>query len=267
MSTRNKKNVQAQEEPEQMSETSSENVETPKKVSNKKSQSAQKESKATGKSNKKTDTKGGKSENKGSKTSKQTTKKGSQSGSKKSTKSKDESKDRYFKLVDPKTNESYGRYTGGTPKQAASKAYTKTLQKLKSEKKPIPKQSTIILRESTRGSPRKYYGYEASRLKLDKPQELTINTDGQEKVITYHYRNKIKKIPVPEQLGGSKSSRSNKKSQTSNKKNSSKSSGSKRAGNKASSKSTGKNASPKKASTKGNNKTNNKKAVNSKASR
>ncbi|AGF85475.1 hypothetical protein QJ854_gp307 [Moumouvirus goulette] len=256
MSTRNKKTVQAQvETEEQTSETSSENVETPKKGSNKKSQVSQKDSKSTGKSSKKTETKGGKSEtkstktenkgSKGSKTSKQTTKKGSQTGNKKSTKSKEESKDRYFKLVDPKTNESYGRYTGGTPKQAASKAYTKTIQKLKSEKKPIPKQSTIILRESTRGSPRKYYGYEASRLKLDKPQELTINTDGQEKIIVYHFRNKIKKIPVPEQLGGSKSSRSNKKSQ-SNKNTSTKSSGSKRAGNKASGKSSSKSTASKK---------------------
>lgn len=116
-----------------------------------------------------------------------------------------EQKERYFKLIDAKTGGSYGRYTGDTPKQAASKGYTKMLQKLKSEGKQPPKQATIIyLRESTRGSARKIYGYEASRQKLPEPQELVITDKetGEEKTIVYHYRNRIKKVPVPEQIGG-----------------------------------------------------------------
>ncbi|AEQ32871.1 hypothetical protein CE11_00358 [Megavirus courdo11] len=252
MSTKNKKTVETQDH----SENSSENT----KKTNKKPQANQKDNKSTK----------NKTETKSTKTSKQSNKKSSQTGGKKTpVKTKEATKDRYFKLIDPKTNESYGRYTGGTPKQAASKAYTKTVQGLKGGGKPIPKKSTIILRESTRGSPRKYYGYEASRLQLAEPQILEINTDGETKTITYNFRNKIKKIPVPEQLGGVKTSRSAKKSQSGSKKatgsksSGTKSSGSKRSGNKASAKSTG----TKKSSTKASNKNTNKKATSSKASR
>jgi hypothetical protein len=124
-------------------------------------------------------------------------------------------RDRFFKLYDAKTKTSYGRYTGYTPKQAASKGFTKMVQKYKNDGKQLPKISTIYLRESTRGSLRKLYGYEASRLKLDVPQELTIkdNTSGKNKIITYHFRNKIKKIHVPEefQKGGAKNAKKTKK--------------------------------------------------------
>lgn len=134
---------------------------------------------------------------------------------------KDEGRERYFKLIDSKTGKSYGRYTGETPKQAASKGFTKLLQKLKEKGKHAPKQSIIYLRESTRGSMRKIYGYEASRQKLDSPQELKIRDKetGQKKIITYHFRNKIKKVHVPEQFGGAKYARSNKKSSGIKKKN------------------------------------------------
>jgi len=121
---------------------------------------------------------------------------------KKVTKKKDKSS-RFFKLIDIKTGKSYGRYTGDTPKQAASKGFTKMVHKLKVVGKTPPKKTTIYLRESTRGSLKKYYGYEASRLKLDEPQVLTITgDDGVEKDITYNFRNKIKKVSVPEQIGG-----------------------------------------------------------------
>ena len=63
----------------------------------------------------------------GSKTSKKTS-----SGSKKAVKKT--KGDRYFKLVD-KNGNSHGRYTGGTPKQAASKGFTKMLQKIKANGK------------------------------------------------------------------------------------------------------------------------------------
>lgn len=113
-------------------------------------------------------------------------------------------KERYFKLIDAKTLKSYGRYTGETPKQAASKGYTKLVQKMKENEKTIPKEMTIYLRESTRGGSRKVYGYSASRQKLPQPQELIITdkATGLEKTITYHYRNKIHKIGVPPQIGG-----------------------------------------------------------------
>lgn len=117
--------------------------------------------------------------------------------------------ERYFKLIDPKNKQSFGRYTGATPKQAASKAYTKLLQKLKQSGGSIPKTTTLYLRESTRNSPKKVYGYAASRIKLTEPQQLTIKdkVTGSDKTITYNYRNKIKKIAVPEELAGGRGSK------------------------------------------------------------
>ena len=113
-------------------------------------------------------------------------------------------KERFFKLVDPETGETSGRYTGKTPKQAASKGYTKRLKKYKEEGKKHPHKSIIYMRESTRGSSKKYYGYSASRIQLAEPQELTIKDKltGKKKVITYHYRNNIRKVMVPAMIGG-----------------------------------------------------------------
>ena len=120
---------------------------------------------------------------------------------------------RYFKIVN-EDGSSHGRYTGDTPKQAASKGYTKMIHKMKKSGEKLPKRSIIYLRESTRGSPKKIYGYEASRQKLDKPQELKIANSGtgESKTIKYKYRNKIKKVQVDmEQFGGvSKNSKSKK---------------------------------------------------------
>ena len=130
---------------------------------------------------------------------------------------REEGRDRYFKLIDPDTQETFGRYTGDTPKQAASKGYTKLLQKYKEDKKTPPKTSIIFLRESTRGSNKKIYGYSAMRQKLDEPQNLVItdNDTGKEKTITYHYRNKIKKVPVPEKMTGGARGRAGSKSKKS----------------------------------------------------
>jgi len=77
-------------------------------------------------------------------------------------------------LIDAKTLKSYGRYTGETPKQAASKGFTKLLQKFKENGKTIPSAMTIYMRESTRGGNRKVYGYSATRKALREPQKLVI---------------------------------------------------------------------------------------------
>jgi hypothetical protein len=136
---------------------------------------------------------------------------------------------RFFKMIDAKTMQTTGRYTGVTPKQAAGKGYTKYIQKLKQNKQPIPASTTIYMKESTRGSFRKVYGYTASRQKLQQPQALTIKgPDGEEKQIVYHFRNRIKKVTgdLPPQLGGARS-KSGSKSKSSKKSTGSKASGSK----------------------------------------
>jgi hypothetical protein len=104
--------------------------------------------------------------------------------------------ERYFKLVKSKIGDQEGRFTGRTPKQAASKAFTKLLMKAK-ENSTMPDQSTkIFIKESTRGSKQKIYGFEAKRVELDQPQELTImdKSTGQFKTISYKYRNEINRL-------------------------------------------------------------------------
>lgn len=141
---------------------------------------------------------------------------------KKEKKSKNlEKKKRYFKLYDIKTNIQYGRYKGYIPKQAASKAFTKFLRRLKKEGLPVPRKPiTIYLRESTQRSSHKFYAYKAWQDKLNKPQilETPDQKTGEPKTIVYHYRNKIHKAPVPEHLlkmmkkkRGSKSGKKTKK--------------------------------------------------------
>lgn len=147
--------------------------------------------------------------------------------------------ERYFKLFDAKSGKTLGRYTGDTPKQAASKGYTKLLQKLKESGKAAPKETTIYMRESTRGSARKVYGYTANRKKLAEPQQVTIKdkVSGEEKTVTYNYRNNIKKIAVPEEM------------QTGGKKKAAKKAA-KKAGSKSAKKAGSKKAAPKKAASK-----------------
>lgn len=113
---------------------------------------------------------------------------------------------RYFKRLDPVDGKMYGRYTGKTPKQAASKAYTKLRKAMREQKQTIPPQTTIYVRESTRNSARKVYAYQAWIVKLKTPQELSIpDQDGKEdKEIKYRFRNKVKKVALPTQIGGMK---------------------------------------------------------------
>lgn len=137
----------------------------------------------------------------GSKTDKKT--KGTKSGPK-----------RYFKLVDGKSGENIGRYVGSNPKQAASKAYTKFIKKSGKAGKKGGHQTTLYLRESSRGSNKKVYAYTAVRKALDEPQTREVTDDkGVTKTITNNFRNEIKKAAVPEELkqkGGSKKSKKSK---------------------------------------------------------
>lgn len=191
----NKKNTQNEENEEGDNDNSSQeqNIESGSE-NEENNESSEKQERVTKKSGKKEKNEKGKKE-KGK----------NKSGSKKNEKEV-KSNVRYFKLINAKTGEAYGRYTGVTPKQAASKGFTKMLQKMKSENKKLPKQCVIYLRESTRNSAKKYYGYEASRQKLKESQQFVIidKETNKEKVITYNYRNRIKKVPVPDQIGGMK---------------------------------------------------------------
>lgn len=152
---------------------------------------------------------GGKKATKTAKAAK-TAKSGSKTAKKTVTASKkDTASQRFFKLYNADTGESFGRYVGKTPKQAACKGYSQLLRKMRKDGKKVNAntQTTIYLRESTRGSSKKLYGYSASRVKLDQPQRHEIvKQDGGKKVVEYKHRNTVKKVVIPEnvieQLGG-----------------------------------------------------------------
>jgi len=134
----------------------------------------------------------------------------------KTNKKKGDTKKRYFKAVDAKTGKNIGRYVGSNPKQAASKAFTKFVKSTAKKGKPSTK-TVLYLRESSRGSSKKIYGYTATRKALAEPQERTVvdATTGEEKIITNKFRNEIKKALVPEDLrmkGGAKKSKKAKSS-------------------------------------------------------
>ena len=107
---------------------------------------------------------------------------------------------RFFKLINPETGESTGRFTGYTPRQAASKAFTKMLQYKKlSGDDALGSETNVQIVESTRGAPHKVSTYACQRKKLDEPQRLFIKTDnGVERVISYSYRNEIRRVHAEE---------------------------------------------------------------------
>jgi hypothetical protein len=76
-----------------------------------------------------------------------------------------------------------GRYTGTTPKAAASKAFTKHIQAR--GKSP----ATFVIREATRGSEHKEYRYRAERVKLEETVSYTL-PNGQ--TIVRKYKNVVK---------------------------------------------------------------------------
>lgn len=77
-------------------------------------------------------------------------------------------------------NDEVGRYTGATPKAAASKAFTKWVQG--GGKSPY----TFTIRETTQGSKKKQYTYRGERVKLN--VATTYDLPGG-KTITRKYKN------------------------------------------------------------------------------
>lgn len=99
---------------------------------------------------------------------------------------------RFFKHVDT-DGRSFGTFSGMTPRQAASKAFTKLVIQKKKTGTEIENETPVVMQDDRD----RIYGYVASRTKLDPPHELSIidNTTGDvKKKITYCYRNQIKKI-------------------------------------------------------------------------
>nr|WBF70788.1 hypothetical protein [Megavirus caiporensis] len=101
---------------------------------------------------------------------------------------------RNFTLIDPMTKKSNGKYYGHTPKQAATKAYSQYIRKLKKQNKTIPQTSIIVLQERKSSGLVKNHSYEASRMNYIKPIIIHISY----KVITFYHYNVLRKIKSPQ---------------------------------------------------------------------
>lgn len=105
-----------------------------------------------------------------------------------------EQKIRYFKCI--YNGSEFGRYSGRTPKQAASKAFTAIIKNNGGSNNCINNNYSFLLRECTRGFKSKEKEYEGKRIKLDNPICIKIKSENNDKNIKYQYLNKVKYIPL-----------------------------------------------------------------------
>ena len=91
-----------------------------------------------------------------------------------------------YTVENSETGFSGGRYKSKTPSGAAKKAASRIF---KSTNKKI---ITLTIRETTQGSDKKLYKYEAKRIKLAKP--IIIKIKGNE--IKYEYKTEVKPLDI-----------------------------------------------------------------------
>lgn len=111
-------------------------------------------------------------------------------------------KKRCYRVVDPKTGRTYGRYTGKDDPQASNKVFSQAKKRAKKDGKKIPTSITCYLRESTRGSDKGFYGCKVWSVALETPHTRKVWNEKKGKMdeIVYLYRNKNEAVPVPEGL-------------------------------------------------------------------
>lgn len=97
---------------------------------------------------------------------------------------------RTFKLQIGENDESTGRYTGNSPYQAASKAFSEYVRIRKQQKQTTTGSFKFTLIESTQGSNHKAYRYQGKRVKLSEPVVYTVGNNE----IVKEYKNKIQKV-------------------------------------------------------------------------
>jgi hypothetical protein len=107
----------------------------------------------------------------------------------------DDLKSRSFKVKLPDDTDYKGRFTGLTPYQAANKALSKYFRNQENVNLSDNNQILFSIKESTRGTNKKVYNYQGSRIKLETAISYTIKSaDGTERIITKQYKNQLIKI-------------------------------------------------------------------------
>lgn len=150
---------------------------------------------------------------------------------------------RYFRCV--YSDDTFGRFSGYKPKQAAGKALTSILRHREKEGQDLAQEVTFSMVECTRGGSHKVSQYTGKRVKLEKPVTVTIKTsDGKKKEINYNFTNKISKVKADKKAAAKSEKKTTKKSST---KKSTKKTTTKKVAKKAEKKTTTKKSTTKKA--------------------
>jgi len=113
---------------------------------------------------------------------------------------------RYFRCM--YGEDTFGRFSGFKPKQAAGKALTSILRHREKEGKDLFEEVTFEMVECTRGGSHKVSKYNGKRVKLEKPVTVTIKTgDGKKKEIKYNFTNKITKVKSEKKVAEKKATK------------------------------------------------------------
>ena len=107
-----------------------------------------------------------------------------------------EKRNRSFKVKLSEDGQSYGRYNGDSPYQAANKALSEIIRNKVKAEEAVEGKLTFWLIESTKGSSKRVHQYEGERIKLAEPVKYKVG----ENEIVKEYKNILKKIKKADQV-------------------------------------------------------------------
>jgi len=108
----------------------------------------------------------------------------------------EQKRNRSFKVKLSEDGQSYGRYNGDSPYQAANKALSEIIRTKVKDGEAVEGKLTFWLIESTKGSTKRVHQYEGERIKLAEPVKYKVG----ENEIVKEYKNILKKIKKAEQV-------------------------------------------------------------------
>ena len=108
----------------------------------------------------------------------------------------EQKKNRSFKVKLSEDGQSYGRYNGDSPYQAANKALSEIIRTKVKDGEAVEGKLTFWLIESTKGSTKRVHQYEGERIKLAEPVKYKVG----ENEIVKEYKNILKKIKKADQV-------------------------------------------------------------------
>jgi hypothetical protein len=108
----------------------------------------------------------------------------------------EQKRNRSFKVKLSEDGQSYGRYNGDSPYQAANKALSEIIRTKVKDGEAVDGKLTFWLIESTKGSSKRVHQYEGERIKLAEPVKYKVG----ENEIVKEYKNILKKIKKADQV-------------------------------------------------------------------